>query len=293
MNETKRPYIISTDTTADFPDEFVKDNGLVLHRLHYIVDGVTYGDEKNLDIKDFYNRMRKGATVSTFATNPESSKAIFESQVAKGYDILHIAFSSGLSSAYENSCIAAKEVLKSHPEARIEVIDSLCASGGQGLYVWYALKLQKEGKSMDEVLEWLNEYKLKLCHSFTVDDLTYLHRGGRISKTVKVFGTLLNIKPVLHVDNEGKLIPLMNVRGRKKSLNSLVDQMEAHLGSYRDKNELIYITHGDCLEDAEYVRDQVRERLGYKNFMISNVSPTIGSHSGPGTLALFYIGIYR
>jgi len=293
MSVNNRPFIISTDTTSDLPEEFVKENNLVLHRLHYIVDGVTYGDEKNLEIKEFFGRMRNGATVSTFATNPDVSKDIFRKQLSEGYDVLHIAFSSGLSSAYSNTVTAAREVLADFPDARIEVIDSLCASGGEGLYVWYALKLQKDGWTMDEIIRWLKDNKLNLCHSFTVDDLTYLHRGGRISKTVKVFGTLLNIKPVLHVDNEGKLVPLENVRGRKKSLNCLVDQMESHLGDYRDKNDLVIISHGDCPEDAEYVRDQVKERLGFTNFMISYLCPTIGSHAGPGTVALFYLGNYR
>lgn len=293
MSDNKRPFIISTDTTADFPEEFVKENNLTLHHLHYIVDGITYGDEKNLEIKDFFNRMRNGATVSTFATNPDASKEIFRKQLSEGYDIIHIAFSSGLSSAYSNSVTAAKEVLSEFPDARIEVIDSLCASGGQGLYVWYALKMQREGKSMDEIIKWLKDYKLNLCHIFTVEDLAYLHRGGRISKTVKVVGTLLNIKPVLHVDNDGHLVPITNVRGRKKSLVSLVDQMEEQLGSYKDMNELIFITHGDSLADAEFVRDEVKKRFGFKNFLISNISPTIGSHAGPGTLALFYIGKYR
>ena len=148
---------------------------------------------------------------------------------------------------------------------------------------------------MDEVISWLKENKLHLCHSFTVDDLEYLHRGGRISKTVKIFGTLLNVKPVLHVDNEGKLVPVKNVRGRKKSLISLVDQMEEHIGSFKskDENRLIVITHGDCREDAEFVRDEVKKRFGYENFMISDLSPTIGSHAGPGTVALFYLGRER
>lgn len=295
MSDIKRPFIISTDTTADLPEEFVKENKLTLHRLHYIVDGTTYGDDIELDIKDFFNRMRNGATVSTFATNPDKSKEIFRKQLSEGYDVLHIAFSSGLSSACNNAEIAAKEVLPEFPGARIEVIDSLCASGGQGLYVWYALELQKAGKSMDEVISWLKENKLHLCHSFTVDDLEYLHRGGRISKTVKIFGTLLNVKPVLHVDNEGKLVPVKNVRGRKKSLISLVDQMEEHIGSFKskDENRLIVITHGDCMEDAEFVRDEVKKRFGYENFMISDLSPTIGSHAGPGTVALFYLGRER
>ena len=293
MSETKRPFIISTDTTSDLPEEFIKENNLVLHRLHYIVDGETYGDEKNLEIRDFFNRMRNGATVSTFATNPDASKEIFKKQLSEGYDVLHIAFSSGLSSAYSNSVTAAKEALADYPEGRIEVIDSLCASGGEGLYVWYALKMQKEGKSFDEILKWLKDYKLNLCHTFTVDDLAYLHRGGRISKTVKVFGTLLNIKPVMHVDNDGHLVPVTNVRGRKKSLISLVDQMAEHLGTYKDKNELIIITHGDALEDAEFVKEQIQSRLGFKDFMISYLTPTIGSHAGPGTIALFYLGKYR
>ena len=184
-----------------------------------------------------------------------------------------------------------RELRASYPEAKIIVIDSLCASLGEGLLVHYAVQMKEERKSIEEISEWVENNRLHICHQFTVDDLIYLHRGGRIKKSIAILGTLINVKPVMHVDNEGRLVPLNNVRGRKKSLNALVDNMGAAIEGC--KNDWVFISHGDALEDAEYVRNLVQERFGVQNFIINPVSPTIGSHSGPGTIALFYFGNQR
>ena len=288
MSESNRPFIISTDNTADFPDEFVKENNITLHYLHYIVDGETYGDDKNLEIKDFFNRMRNGATVSTFATNPDKSKEIFRKQLADGFDVLHIGFSSGLSSAYSNSATVAKELAPEFPDRRIEVIDSLCASGGQGLYVWYALKMQKEGKSMDEIIKWLNDYKLNLCHTFTGDDLAYLHRGGRISKSVKVLGNLLNIKPILMGNENGQIINVEKVRGTKKAIKEMADRYDRLVKE--PGKQIVGIAHADNMEDTNYLIDLLNQNNPPKDILTVCYEPVTGSHVGPGTVALFFLG---
>ena len=284
-------YLISTDSTADLSAEYVKEHGIPIHPLYYYVNGEQYGAGRELPLKEFFDGMRNDAKVSTSASTPEVCKQLFEQQVSEGYDVLHLSFSSGLSCSYQSACIAADEVMESHPGARIVVIDTLCASGGQGLLVYFAVKLKEEGKSLDEVAQWVNDNIQHLCHQFTVDDLKYLYRGGRISKMVQILGTLINVKPVLHVDEAGKLIPVGNVRGRRKSLNALIDNMGAHIDGYAQ--DTVMITHGDCVEDAEYVAAQVKERFGVKEVIINYLSPTIGSHAGPGTLALFHLGDSR
>ena len=194
--------------------------------------------------------------------------SIFEKRVNEGFDILHIAFSSALSSSYNNACIAANEVMEEHPGARIVVVDSLAASMGEGLIVYKAVEMKKSGKSMDEIIDFVNNHKLNVVHNFTVDDLNHLYRGGRVSKTTAIIGTLANIKPILHVDDEGRLINIGKVRGRKKSLIALVDRMEEHIGSYRDKNDVVFISHGDCLQDAQFVAGLVKERFGIETTKI-------------------------
>ncbi len=183
--------------------------------------------------------------------------------------------------------------MEEHPGCRIRIIDSRCASMGEGLLVHKAVQLQKEGKTLDEVADWLEENIPHLVHIFTVDDLNHLYRGGRVSRTAAVIGTVVGIKPVLHVDDDGHLIPLSKVRGRKKSLNALVDYMEEKMGKYREENDIIFISHGDALEDAQFVRDKVKERFGIESFLINHIGPTIGAHSGPGTVALFFMGESR
>ncbi len=286
-------YIITTDTTSDLPEDYLKQNNILLLPLYYNFEGTVYGDKVFLEPKEFYDKMRKGAMPTTMAVNPENARDIFTDLLDQGYDILHIAFSSALSGSCSVAATVARELMDERPGTRITVIDSLCASLGEGLLVHKAAQLKDDGHSIDETAGWLEEHKLNLCHMFTVDDLHHLHRGGRVSKATAIIGTLINVKPVLHVDNEGRLIPLNNVRGRKKALISLVDQMEASLLEDRGQNDTIFISHGDCLEDAQYVADLVKDRFGIQNIMINYVSPTIGAHSGPGTVALFFMGKAR
>lgn len=284
-------YIISTDSTADMLDSYVEKFNIAIHPLYYYVNDEQFGAGHELPLKEFFNDMRNDAKVSTSASNPDVCKQIFTKQVEEGYEVLHLGFSSGLSCSYQNACIAAADVMDSHPGSRIVVIDTLCASGGQGLLVYKAALLKEQGKSLDEVADWVRANIQHTCHQFTVEDLKYLWRGGRISKTVQILGTLINVKPVLHVDEEGHLVSVGNVRGRKKSLNALIDNMGAHIAGY--DNDVVFITHGDCLDDAEYVASQVKERFGVKEVVINYLSPTIGSHAGPGTIALFHMGDSR
>jgi len=286
-----RKYIISTETTADLPDSYLKEHNILCLPLFYLFGDVTYGGEKKISNKEFFDMMRDGQVATTAASNPDMVKEAFEKAVSEGYDILHIGFSSGLSVSYNVSDLMAKEVMEAHPEAKIIVVDSLCASLGQGLLVNSAVEMLESGKSIEENAQWIEDHKMNLCHQFTVEDLKYLQRGGRISKTVAVLGTLINVKPVLHVDDNGKLVPLFNVRGRKKSLNALVDNMLKAIDGY--DNPVIYISHGDCPEDAQYVADLIKEKTGIHNFLINILCPTIGAHSGPGTVALFYYGSER
>ena len=207
--------------------------------------------------------------------------------------MLHLAFSSGLSGSYNSVRLAAEELKEEYPDRKIIVVDSLCASLGEGLFVYKAVQMKEAGASMEEVAAWLEEHKQNFCHVFTVDDLFHLYRGGRVSKAAAIVGTMINLKPLLHVDDEGHLIPLSKVRGRKKSLATLVSMMEERIGSWKDKNDIIFISHGDCEEDAQYVAKLVREKFGYESFLINTIGATIGTHSGPGTVALFFMGEYR
>ena len=290
-----RDFVIITETTADLPASYIEENGLVIVPLYYQIDETVYGEEKHLESKDFFDAMRNGATPTTSASNPDTLRKKYIELIESGKDILHLAFSSGLSCSYNNASFVAEDLKEEYPDAKITVIDTLCASLGQGLIVNSAVQLKQQGKSIEEIAEWIEAKKLNLCHQFTVDELIYLYRGGRLKKSSAILGTIINIKPVLHIDNEGHLVPLAKVRGRKKSLNALVDNMIAALDGYDFdiENEWVYISHGDCQEDAEYVKKQIEERIGAKNFLINYLSPTIGSHAGPGTVALFHYGKTR
>lgn len=287
-------YMITTDTTADLPESYIQEKGLGVMSLSYTIDGETYERGHDLPVEEFYAKMRAGSLPTTAQVNPEGAKKIFLDMMTEHQcDLLHIAFSSGLSGSYNSARIAAGELAEEYPDHKVIVIDSLCASLGEGLLVHKALCNQAAGMSMEENAAWVEEHKLNLVHNFTVDDLFHLHRGGRVSKTAAILGTMINIKPILHVDNEGHLIPLSKVRGRKKSLTALVDSMEKQMGSFRDQNDIVFISHGDCEEEARFVADQVKQRFGIDSFLINHVGPTIGAHSGPGTMALFYLGDYR
>lgn len=288
-------FKLVTDNTADLPLEYLKEQNVDYMFLSYILDGVSYEKEKQLDWKKFYAMMREGKMPTTSQVNPDEARAFFEACIRENSEVLYLAFSSGLSGTCNSARIAAEEVMEAHPGVKIMVVDSLCASLGEGLFVHKAVTMRNQGKSMEETAQWLTEHIGNFVHVFTVDDLFHLYRGGRVSRTAAVFGTLASIKPKLHVDDEGHLIVIGKVRGRKKSLNALVDYMEEKMGSWLQENrdDYVFISHGDALEDAEYVRDRIRERFGIEHFLINNIGPTIGAHSGPGTIALFFMGESR
>lgn len=286
-------FQILTDSTADLPEEFLKENDIDIFHLSYTILGETYGGDKELPYKEFYSLMREGNIPKTSQVNPDQAKEGLLKALEKGNEILYIAFSSGLSGTYNSVRLAAEEIMEENSDAKIVVIDSKCASMGEGLLVYHAIMQRKQGKSFEETCEWVEKYAPNLIHLFTVDDLNHLFRGGRVSRSTAFIGTVLSIKPLLHVDDEGHLIPIGKSRGRKKSLLELVDMMGEHLGSFEGKNDIFFISHGDCIEDAEFVRDEIVNRFGIKNCMINHIGPTIGAHSGPGTIALFFLGDVR
>lgn len=286
-------YVIMTDINADLPEEYIREHGLEVLSLSYMIDGETYDRNHPLEVGEFYKRMRNGSMPTTSQVNPDQAKKAFTACLKQGKDVLYIAFSSALSGTYNSGRIAAEEIKEEglFPDLKLVVLDSLSASLGQGLLVHKAVQLKEAGKSLEETVSWVEENKLNLCHIFTVDDLFHLHRGGRVSKATAVLGTMINIKPILHVDEEGRLTPIGKVRGRRKSLSALADRMGEQIKGF--ENPEVFISHGDCLEDAEYVEKLVRERFGVENFVINHVGPTIGAHSGPGTMALFFMGNQR
>ena len=286
-------YVITTDNNSDLPESYYAEHNVGCTYLSYSMDGQNYSHENFLPVEEFYDKMRKGSMPTTAQVNPEAAKALMEPYLKEGKDILHIAFSSGLSGSYNSARIAGEELMEKYPDRKIIVLDSLAASLGQGMIVYLAQQQKEEGKSIDEVAQWVKDHRLNVVHAFTVDDLNHLYRGGRVSKTTAVVGGVLNIKPVLHVDNEGKLIPVGKVRGRKKSLLALVDMMDQKLGSYKDSCDTIFVSHGDCIEDAQFVIDKIKEKYPIKTVLVNYVSATIGAHSGPGTVALFFLGDER
>jgi len=286
-------FKIITDSTADLPIEYLQENQIGCMNLSYIVEGKAYGHGEELPWQDFYASMRNGLMPTTSQVNPEEAKEYLEQYISKYNEILYLAFSSGLSGTYNSGRIAAEEIMEEHPEVTIRVIDTLSASLGEGLVVYKAVQLKNQRKSMDEVADWIESHLQNFVHIFTVDDLFHLCRGGRVSKAAAVVGTLAGIKPKLHVDSEGHLTVVDKVRGRKKSLASLVDYMEEKMGSLKDQNDIVFISHGDSLEDAQAVADMVKDRFGIDKFLINHIGPTIGTHAGPGTIALFFLGESR
>lgn len=283
-------FQIITDSCSDLPQEMIQELQLCVIPMSMEYQGRTYL-EGELSMEEFYNGLRQGESAKTAAVNPETWATTIEPFLKDGTDVLVISFSSGLSSTYQSAVIAGEELSDSYPDRKIRVIDSLCASMGQGLLVWYAAKFRDEGKSLDEVASWVESHKLNLCHWFTVDDLMFLKRGGRISGATAVMGTMLQIKPVLHVDDEGHLIAMSKARGRKASLQALIEKL--YKTGLPGENETVFLSHGDCLEDAQYVAQLLKERCGVKNVVINYIGTVIGSHSGPGTVALFFLGSSR
>lgn len=288
-----KDYIIITDNTCDLDESFYTKYSVPAVTLPYTIDEVVYGTEKNMALKDFYNIMREGKMPTTMACNPDAYESAFRKYLDEGTNVLYIAFSSGLSSSYGNAMVVANELNEEYTDVQVTIIDTLSASMGEGLLVYKAVKLKNEGKSLEEVVDYIEKNKLNVCHFVTVDDLFHLHRGGRVSKATAVVGSLINIKPIIHVNDEGKLISFAKARGRKKSLIELVNFMEKHTMNYTGENDTIMISHGDCIEDVEYLIDEINKRFPGKEIIVSLASQTIGTHTGPGLVALFFMGEYR
>ena len=285
-------FVIVTDSSADLPASLVQELGVEVLPLSFTVQGKTYHnypDDREMDPKVFYKMLRDGEMATTSAVNVAEYTATLEPLLQAGKDVLVLAFSSGLSTTYQSSVIAVNELSEQYPDRKIYTVDTLCASMGQGLLVWLAAQERKRGQSIEAVRDWVEENKLRLCHWFTVDDLHFLKRGGRISAATAVVGTMLSIKPVLHVDDEGHLISMGKARGRGASLTALVDHMEQTATDV----DTVFISHGDCLADAEKVAADVRKRFGTRDVVINTIGPVIGAHAGPGTVALFFLGTKR
>ena len=287
-----RQFVLMTDTGSDLPKEYYAQHDLACVRLGFTLDGVTYGgdDGAEMDDKKFYDLLRGGAMPKTFQITPAQAVGHIEPFLKEGKDVLVISFSSGLSGTYESYCTAAKELSGSY-SAKVRVVDSRCASLGQGLFVDYIVRKADSGASLEETVQYAEELKGHICHFFTVDDLFHLKRGGRVSATTAVVGKMLGIKPVLHVDDAGHLIAIGKAMGRKKSLAALVEKMTElqELG----KDDPIFISHGDCEQDVEYLIGLIKNRFGTRNFYVNMIGSVIGTHSGAGTVALFFKGRHR
>ena len=287
-------YVLLTDSSADLTDALVKELGVEVLPLSFTMRNKTYRnwpDNREIDPKDFYRQLREGEMATTSAVNVSDFTETIEPHLKEGRDVLVVAFSSGLSATCHSAQIAAQELSEQYPERKVYVVDSLCASLGQGLLVWYAARMKNEGRGIGAVRDWLEENKLHLCHWFTVDDLHFLKRGGRISSATAVLGTMLSIKPVMHVDDEGHLTKVGTARGRNASLKALVDHMAET--AIDPAGQTAFISHGDCEGDATRVAEDVKRRFGVQTVVLNNVGPVIGAHSGPGTVALFFLGRHR
>ena len=286
-----RDYIITVNSTVDTGKEWLKERNVPVIPLKYTIDGQEYTDMYGLSDKEFFQKLREGKMSVTSQINPEEAKEMLEPYVKEGKDVLHLAFSSALSGTCNSMKIAAEELQEEYPEAMVIVVDTLCACMGEAMLLYYALKQKEAGKTIEEVAQWVEENKLHVCHNVTVDDLFHLHRGGRVSKTAAVLGTMVKVKPIIHMDDNGALQVIGKERGRKKSLHKIVDMAVERSEGW--DNEIIMITHGDCLEDAEYVAKLVREKMGVENVFIHNIGTVIGSHTGPGVVATFCMGNKR
>lgn len=284
-------YNIVTDSCCDLRPETYEQLNLTVVPLSMEFRGQVREDKSDDSIKEVYAALRAGESAQTAAVNPDRWLNAMEPHLAEGRDVLVMAFSSGLSTTYQSAVIAAEELREKYPERTIYVVDTLCASRGEGLLVWYACKKRDEGMTLDELHKWVEDTKLHLCHWFTVDDLMYLKRGGRISAATALVGTMLKVKPVLHVDNEGHLINMFKVRGRKASLEAIANKLGELGGNY--DNRTVFICHGDCIEDAKYVENILKTKYGVKEVLINYTGAVIGSHSGPGTMAVFFLGDHR
>jgi DegV family protein with EDD domain len=284
-------FEIITDSTCNLPESIIDHYGLHVLALEFTVDGTAYRSYLKGEITDvgkFYAMMREGKVATTSLANLEEADTILRGLFEQGKDVFYLGFDSKLSGSYENARAYMKRLqAEEFPERKLRCADSLAAALGHGLFVVEACKLRDAGKSLDEVADWAKDNRLTFAHWFTVDDLNFLQRGGRLSKGVAIAGTLLNIKPVLHVDDIGRLVPVEKARGRKKSIQALLDHFIETAREPQDE-QAVFISHGDCLEDAEYLAKLIQDQTGATEFLINVLDPVIGAHSGPGTLALFF-----
>jgi DegV family protein with EDD domain len=289
-----KDYVIVTESTADLTVDIISKYGIKVMPMIFGFENesyLDYPDHRQLSIKEFYNRIRNEERSITGLINVKMFEEYFEPILKKGNDILYLGFSSGLSGTYNSSLIAAEELMEKYKGSRVECVDTLAASMGEGLLVYCAARKKHEGFNLDELKQWVQDNRLHLSHWFTVDDLNHLKRGGRINAMTATIGTALNVKPVLHVDNEGHLVPVENVRGRKKSIHTILEHMESTC--MNPDGGPVFISHGDCLEDAEYLAGLVKDKFNIKDIPINYIGPVIGSHSGQGTIALFFFGTER
>lgn len=284
-------YQILTDSCCDFPKEVYQQLQLDYVPLSVEFRGEVTSDRNDDSLKELYDGMRAGEGAKTSAVNPDTWAKAMEPRLRQGMDVLVLAFSSGLSTTYQSAVIAAGELMEKYPGRTVRVVDTLCASMGQGLLVHHVCRLRDSGVSLEEAARWAEENRLHLCHWFTVDDLMHLKRGGRVSAATAMVGTMLQIKPVLHVDDEGHLVNVAKVRGRKASIEALAKKL-GELGEGFD-NSTVFLSHGDCIEDARLLEAILKEKYGVREVVFSYVGSVIGSHAGPGTLALFFLGQHR
>ena len=287
-------YVILTDSSCDLPGDLAKELEIVALPLSFHIGGKDYHDyldEREMPISKFYHLIRAGESCTTAAVNVDGYKRAMEPLLRQGKDILDIAFSSGLSATYNSAKIACRELAEKYPQRKLFAADTLAGSLGEGLMVYMAAKRKQAGESIEEVRDWVEQNRLHACHWFTVDDLKYLKRGGRISGATALFGSMMSIKPILCVDDDGHLLPAGKARGRRASLDALVDHMEQT--AVDPVNQPAFIGHADCREDVDYLAGEIKRRMGTKDFVISNMGPVIGTHTGPGGLGLFFFGSKR
>lgn len=289
-----REFTIMTDSCCDLTAAMAEELGLTVLPLSLHMGEAVYRnwlDGRDVGFPEFYNRIRAGETATTAAVSVGDFEAEMRKLLESGRDVLCVNFSSALSTTYQSASIAAEDLRLEFPEAKIYVVDSLCASLGQGLLLWLCAQEQRKGRTVEEVRDFAEETKGRICHWFTVDDLNHLKRGGRISAATALFGTMLSIKPVMHMDDGGHLTPVSKARGRKASLLALVDRMEQL--AVEPGTQTVFISHGDCEEEARFVAEEITKRFGVTDIHINYVGPVIGSHTGPGVVSLFFVGRAR
>jgi len=289
-----RDFVILTDSCCDLTAQMAEELELSVLPLSLQMGEDTYRnflDGREIDFHEFYEKLRSGALGSTSAVSVGDFEDVMRPILQAGKDILCLNFSSALSTTYQSAVIAAEALREEFPEATIHTVDTLSASLGQGMFVYLCAQQKRAGKSVDEVRDYAEAIKQQVCHWFTVDDLNHLKRGGRVNAATALFGTMLSIKPVLHVDNGGHLTAVSKARGRKAALMTLVDNMEKT--AIDPQNQTIFISHGDCEADANFVADEIRKRFGTQEIHINYVGPVIGNHAGPGVVALFFLGTER